>query len=82
MRNNIKGALLSMLDSPDLIVIKSAATCVAAVAVIEIPNKQWPDLITNLTENAQSDMLNTRLASLYTLGFICEDIDPIFIDER
>lgn len=57
-------------------VMKSAATCVAAIAVIEIPAKMWPELIEALTKNAISDQLNVRLASLLTLGFICEDIDP------
>lgn len=45
MRENIKEALLSMLANPDHIVIKAAATCVAAIAVIEIPIGQWPDVI-------------------------------------
>jgi hypothetical protein len=37
MKTNIKEALMSLLGNDDPMVIKSAATCVAAVAVIEIP---------------------------------------------
>lgn len=42
MRNNIKEALLPMLGSPDNMVMKAAATCVAAIACIEIPKGMWP----------------------------------------
>jgi len=35
--------------------MKSAATCVAAIAVIEIPAKMWPELIESLNNNAVSD---------------------------
>ena len=80
MRANIKEALLSMLANTDFIVIKAAATCVAAIAVIELPAGQWPLFIETLTKNAESQDLNVRLASIQTLGFICEDIDPASIN--
>lgn len=79
MRENIKEALLSMLANQDPTVIKAAATCVAAIAVIEVPCGQWPDIIPNLSNNSYADDMNVRLASLQTLGFICEDIDPSFL---
>jgi importin subunit beta-1 len=60
-------------------VIKAAATCVAAVGVIEVPHNQWPELIETLTNNSSSEMMNIRLASIQTLGLICEDIDPDYI---
>lgn len=52
MRENIKEALLSMLANTDITIIKSAATCVAAIAVLEVPNNEWPDIIDNLSNNA------------------------------
>ena len=76
MRENIKEALLTMLANQDTTVIKAAATCVAAIAVIEIPTGQWNDILPLLSENSNSDDINVRLASLQTLGFICEDINP------
>ena len=54
-RNDIKDALFPMLGSPDTMVIKSAATCVAAIATIEIPKQMWPGLIQMLCDNALSD---------------------------
>jgi importin subunit beta-1 len=80
MRANIKDALLSLLAYEDLTVIKAAATCVAAVAVIDIPNGDWDGLIPLLSKNSNSDQLNIRLASIQTLGFICEDIDPSYLN--
>lgn len=64
MRNNIKEALLSMLANLDPAVIKAAATCVAAIAVIEVPSGQWSDIIPNLANNSYSDDFNIRLASI------------------
>jgi len=64
MRTHIKDALLSMLANEDPTVIKAAATCVAAIAIIEIPNGMWNQLIPLLSENSNSDQLNIRLASL------------------
>lgn len=64
MRENIKEALLSMLANTDPTVIKAAATCVAAIAVIEVPNGQWQEIIPNLSNNANSEEMNIRLASL------------------
>ena len=65
-----------MLANTDHTVIKAAATCVAAIAVIELPNGQWPGIMDILSRNANSENVNERLASLQTLGFICEDINP------
>ncbi len=79
MRENIKEALLSMLANQNPTVIKAAATCVAAIAVIEVPSGMWVDIIPNLANNSFSDDMNVRFASLQTLGFICEDIDPTYL---
>jgi hypothetical protein len=45
MRANIKEALLPMLGSPDTIVMKAAAVCVASIACIELPKGMWPGFI-------------------------------------
>lgn len=33
-------------------VVKAGATCVAAIAVLEIPTNEWPELIPQLQEMA------------------------------
>jgi importin subunit beta-1 len=45
MRQNIKEALLPMLGSPDPTIMKAAATCVAAIACIELPKGMWQGFI-------------------------------------
>lgn len=56
--------------------IKAGATCVAAIAVIEIPMGAWGSLIADLQTMSQSNEIHERLGALYTLGFLCEDIEP------
>lgn len=48
----------------------SAAQCVAYVAVIEIPVRQWNDVIANLVENVVSALASEmhREASLEAIG--------------
>lgn len=48
----------------------------AAIASIEIPRKEWLELIPNLCNNAANDSIEIRHASLETLGFICEELVP------
>jgi importin subunit beta-1 len=50
---------------------------VAAIASIEIPNKEWADLLPMLCNNAQHDDFNVKLSSLTTLGYICEELQLI-----
>ena len=70
-----------MLANTDIVIIKAAATCIAAICVIELPSGMWNDILDLLQANANSDDLNVRLASVLTLGFICEDIDPKYLSE-
>ena len=48
----------------------------AAIASIEIPRKEWDDIVPNLCLNAEHTDYNVRLTSLTTLGYICEEIRP------
>lgn len=68
-----------MLANTDHAIIRAAATCVAAICVLELPLGMWNGVLEILQNNANSDDLNVRLASIQTLGFICEDIDPKFL---
>ncbi|KAH7950356.1 hypothetical protein HPB49_022814 [Dermacentor silvarum] len=57
---------------------KFSSTVCAYVAVAELPQMQWPDLIQVLTNNAtnpaSTEML--REATLEAIGYICQDIEP------
>lgn len=56
------------------------ASAVSAIASIEIPRKEWLDLIPNLSSNSIHDSIEIRHASLETLGFICEELNPEDLD--
>jgi importin subunit beta-1 len=69
-------AILATLASKKLLVRNQIANVLAAIASIEIPRKEWDDLIPNLCVNSTSDDINIKLASLTTLGYICEELGP------
>lgn len=52
-----------------------ASQVVAAIAAVELPQGQWPDLIEILLGfvNNQANT-NLKIATLQTIGFICETI--------
>jgi importin subunit beta-1 len=68
--------LLACLATPSLVVRKQVSGAIAMIASIEIPRKEWLELISNLSANACHDSLDIRYSALETLGFICEEISP------
>ena len=50
------------------------AYAVANIARIEVPRKEWLDLIPNLCDNCGQENLDYKNAALETLGFICEEL--------
>ncbi|KAI8618910.1 karyopherin Kap95 [Chytriomyces sp. MP71] len=81
MRKQIKDGLLATLSSPSKPPGFAAAQVVAAVADIELPQQQWPDLINILVNNVTSQDDNTKEATLQAIGFICETIDPLVLQD-
>lgn len=76
-RANIKELAIQALWSSDDRVAGLAAQLVAAVADIELPRNQWPELIPLMIENTKSDKpVHVKKASLLTIGYICESADP------
>uniref|UniRef100_A0A6G1SM36 Importin subunit beta-1 n=1 Tax=Aceria tosichella TaxID=561515 RepID=A0A6G1SM36_9ACAR len=59
----------------------SAPQCVAYIALIELPEQQWPGLIPALAANVTDTTSNQqlKLASLEAIGYICQDIDQTCI---
>ncbi|KAL1490417.1 hypothetical protein ABEB36_013118 [Hypothenemus hampei] len=71
IKKNVLGALGTETSRPS-----SAAQCVAYIAVTELPQGQWPDLISTLVNNvinATSEM--QKEATLETIGYICSEIE-------
>jgi hypothetical protein len=59
--------------------MKAGAACISAIAVDEIPQKMWPDLIQTLCNASLHENFSFRMASLLTLGYISEDLDIQYI---
>ena len=59
----------------------SAPQCVAYIAIIELPENKWPELIPALISNVSNpeSTQQLRLASLEAMGCICQDIDQSLI---
>jgi importin subunit beta-1 len=70
----MKEAILATLNSPHSLVRAQVANVIAAICGIEIPRGLWPEIIPMLCVNAEHNDYHVKLASLMTLGYICEEI--------
>lgn len=70
----VKNFALGTLASPVKNARKGAAQIVSAIATLELPKQLWPEIIGTLSANAQGTVLEYKLASLDTLGYICEEL--------
>lgn len=70
-----KELALKTLGSADGRAGQSAAQFITAIAIIELPRNEWPDLMATLVQNVGSGSASLKRASLATLGFICESRD-------
>ncbi|RKP07815.1 armadillo-type protein [Thamnocephalis sphaerospora] len=76
-RQQVKQTVLQTLATPNPSVGNNVAQVVAAIAAIELPQNQWPELIARLLENVtSSDNAVLKRATLKAIGFVCENIDP------
>ncbi|KIM58066.1 hypothetical protein SCLCIDRAFT_1218905 [Scleroderma citrinum Foug A] len=82
-KSKIKQSSLTTLGSPSAKAGGFAAQVVAAIASVELPHDQWPELIELLLGfvNTSTDA-NLRIATLQTIGYICESIKPEILSLR
>ena len=73
-RSKIKHDSLLALGSSSKQVGTVAAQLVAAIATVELPNGQWPELVELLLSFMGQSNVNLRVATLQAIGFICESI--------
>lgn len=66
---------LETLASKNSLAGQAAAQVVAAIAVIELPRQQWPELMETLVRNVQGGEPHQKQASLTAIGFVCEAQD-------
>ncbi|KAF8396965.1 hypothetical protein HHK36_018602 [Tetracentron sinense] len=76
LKSQIKNLLLSTLGSSVSEARHTSSQVIAKIAAIEIPRKEWPELIgsllTNMTQQDRPPAL--KQATLETLGYVCEEI--------
>ncbi|KAJ3081638.1 karyopherin beta [Quaeritorhiza haematococci] len=76
-RAQVRQCAVSILGAQDKSVGMSAAQAVAAIAAIDLPRNEWPDLITGLLSHVtNTDNTNLKMCTLQAIGYICEAIDP------
>ncbi|KAF9480274.1 ARM repeat-containing protein [Pholiota conissans] len=82
-KNKIKQDALMTLGSANAKAGTFASQVVSAIAAVELPQGQWPDLIEILLGfvNNQTNT-NLRISTLQTIGFICEAIKPEILSLR
>ncbi|GFS32236.1 ARM repeat superfamily protein [Actinidia rufa] len=81
MKNQIKTCLLQTLSSPVPDARSTASQVIAKVAGIELPQKQWPELIGSLLSNIHQLPAHVKQATLETLGYLCEEVSPDVVDQ-
>jgi len=74
-KTRIKQLALETLSSTNAQAGAATAQVVAAIAAIELPRNQWPDLMTLLVRNVSEGTQHQKQSSLTTIGFICESQD-------
>uniref|UniRef100_A0A5B7B4P7 Putative importin subunit beta-1 n=1 Tax=Davidia involucrata TaxID=16924 RepID=A0A5B7B4P7_DAVIN len=76
IKSQIKDYLLRTLGSSVAEASHTSAQVIAKIASIEIPRKEWPELIGSLLVNMtqQDRPASLKQATLETLGYVCEEI--------
>ncbi|XP_044507141.1 importin subunit beta-1-like [Mangifera indica] len=75
-KSQIKDLVLRTIASPVPEARHTSAQVIAKIASIEIPQKQWRELIQSLLTNMtkQDSPASLKQATLETLGYVCEEI--------
>ncbi|KAK2390742.1 importin subunit beta-1 [Trifolium repens] len=77
----VKACLLQTLSSLVLEARSTATQVVAKIAGIELPQKQWPELIGSLLSNSHQVPAYVKQATLETLGYLCEEVSHEVVDK-
>ncbi len=74
--------MLANLAAKSQTVRTQVAYAIATIASIEVPRKQWLEIIPNLTDNCGQENIDFKNAALETLGFICDELMPDDINDE
>ncbi|KAG2226727.1 hypothetical protein INT45_001074, partial [Circinella minor] len=82
-RNQVKQGALLTLATPRKPVANIAGQVIAAIAEIELPLQEWPDLIRIVLENVtNTDNAALKMATLQAIGYVCEATDPVCLQRQ
>ncbi|KAB2596833.1 importin subunit beta-1-like [Pyrus ussuriensis x Pyrus communis] len=81
VKAQIKMFLLQTLASSVADARSTTSQVIAKVAGIELPMKQWPELIGSLLSNIHQLPAHAKQATLETLGYLCEEISSDVVDQ-
>jgi hypothetical protein len=65
---------ITTLAASDHQTSSQAANFIAAIAAIEIPRGEWPELMQTLLEGVQNGPKSLKLGSYKAVEFICESV--------
>ncbi|KAJ8534694.1 hypothetical protein K7X08_016422 [Anisodus acutangulus] len=80
VKTQIKTCLLQTLSSLAPDARSTASQVIAKVAGIELPQKQWAELIGSLLSNQQLPA-HVKQATFETLGYLCEEVSPDVVEQ-
>ncbi|KAJ3009254.1 karyopherin beta [Thoreauomyces humboldtii] len=79
-RSAVKQAALQTLGTSARGASNGATQIIQAIAEVELPHNEWPELIPGMLENVtgltKADNEDLRRATLQALGLVCEAVDP------
>jgi len=84
VRGSIKAGVVRGLNVALQEVRRACAQIIAQIARIELPQKQWPELIAGLMRNVTTRSNASVLvqASVEAIGYVCETVDPTYLIEK
>jgi importin subunit beta-1 len=75
IKATVKGLALKTLTSGNARAGQAAAQFITAIAAIEMPRNQWPELMHTLVDGVGQGSDSQKQASLTAIGYICESDD-------
>lgn len=84
LKQAVKHLVLQTLSTTDGLVGTTLAQIIASVASIELSRNEWPELLQILLQNVTNinSTPSLKKATLESIGFICEDIDPTVLSSK
>ncbi|GAV89095.1 IBN_N domain-containing protein/HEAT_EZ domain-containing protein, partial [Cephalotus follicularis] len=81
VKSQIKTCLLKTLSSHVHDARSTSSQVIAKIAGIELPQKEWPELVGSLLLNIHQLPAHVKQATLETLGYLCEEVSPDVVDQ-